>query len=72
MVYTNIIATMKHWDHHTKKLKYYSYEFFDEYNNKFGEVWSPGSELMTGTNIYTFTTLKIDPSDHTLIKYDMF
>ena len=27
---------------------------------------------MTGTIIYTLPTLKIDPSDHTFIKYDIF
>ena len=36
MSYTNIIATMKLWDPHTQKLKYYSSAKFDENNNTFG------------------------------------
>ena len=59
-----MIDTMKWWDPHTKKLKYCSSEKFDEHNNKFGKGWSPGSELMLCTNIYTLTTLKNNPSDH--------
>ena len=31
MSYTNIIATIKWWDPHTKKLKYCSSEIFDEH-----------------------------------------
>ena len=56
MGYTKIIATMKWWDPHTKKIKYFIYAKFDEHNNKFGKVWSPGSELMT-------VTTKIFPSN---------
>ena len=37
MSYINDIATMKGWYPHTKKLKYCSYEKFDEHNNKFGK-----------------------------------
>ena len=55
---------MKWWDPHTKKLKYFLSAKFDEYNNKFGKGWSPGSQIMTRTNIYTFLTFKIDPSNH--------
>ena len=63
---------MKWWDLQTNKLKHCSTENVDEYNNKFGKVWSPGSELMLGTNIYTLKTSKIDPSYHPFIKYDIF
>ena len=72
MVYKDRIATMKSWDSHTKRLKYCSSEKIDEHNNKFGKVWSPGSELMLGTNIYTLPTLKIDLSDHPFIVDDTF
>ena len=64
MGYTNIRATMKWRDSRTKKLKYYSYEKFDEHNNMFDKGWSPGSELTTGKNISTLTTLKTELSDH--------
>ena len=47
MGYTKIIATMKWWDPHTKKIKYFIYAKFDEHNNKFGKVWSHGSKLIT-------------------------
>ena len=60
MGYTNIRATIKLWDPHTKKLKYCSSVEFDEHNNKFGRVWPPGFELMLGTNISTPKTLEID------------
>ena len=72
MGYPSIRATLKWWDPHTKTLKYCSSENFDEHNNKFGKVWSPGSELILGTNIYTLTKLKIYLSNHPLIKYDIF
>ena len=72
MGYTNRRDTMKWWDPHTKKLKYCSSKKFDEHKNKFVTGWSPGSELMTGTNIPTLPTLKIDLLDHPLIKYDIF
>ena len=58
MGYTNSIFTMKWWDPHTKRLKYCSSAKFDEHNNKFGRGWSPGSELMLGTNISILPTLK--------------
>ena len=60
MGYENNRPTMKWCDPHTKKLKYCSYEKFDERNNKFGKGSSPGSVLMIGTNITTLPTLKID------------
>ena len=63
---------MKLWDPHTKILKYCSSEKNDEYNNTFGKGWSPGSELILGTNISTLPTLKIDFSDYIFIKYDIF
>ena len=72
MGYTNIIAKMKWWEPHTKKLKYCSFENFDEHNNKFGKGWFPGSELILSTNIYTLLTLKIDLSYHPFNKYDIF
>ena len=59
MGYTNTTYTIKWWYPHTKKLKYFSSAKFDEHNNKFGKVWSLRSELMTGTNISTLTTLKL-------------
>ena len=72
MGYTNIRATMKWWDPHTKNLKYCSSEIFDERNNKIIKGWSPGSEITLGTNTSTLPTLKTDLSDHTFIKYDIF
>ena len=63
---------MKWQDPHTKKLKYCSSEIFDEHNNKFGKVWSPVYEFMTGTNTFTLPILKIDLSYHHFIKYDIF
>ena len=45
---------------------------FDEHNNKFGKEWSLGYELMTGTNMFTLPTLKIDLSDHLFIKDYIF
>ena len=60
MGYTSRRTTIKWWYPNTKKLKYCSYEIFDEHNNKFGKGWSPGSELMTGTNISTLPTLNND------------
>ena len=68
MGYNNRKATVKWWDPHTKKLKNCSFAKFDEHNNKFGKVWSPGSKLMTGTNVYTLPTLNIDISDHPFTK----
>ena len=56
MGYNNSIAKMKCWDPHTNKLKYCTFEKNYEHNNKFGKVWSPGYEYMTGTNISTLTT----------------
>ena len=59
MGYTKITDTIKWWDPHTKKLKYFLSAEFDEHNNKFGKGWSPGSELMTGTNISSLKKLKL-------------
>ena len=72
MGYTKSIATMKWWYSHTKRLKYCSSEIFDEYNNKLGKGLSTGSNLVLGTYISVRPTLKIDLSDHTFIKYDIF
>ena len=72
MCYTNSIDTMKWWDPHTKKLKYYSSAKFDKYNNKFGKVWSPGSEFILGKNISTLPESNIYLSDHPFIKYFIF
>ena len=72
MVYANSRATMKCWDSHTKKLKYFSSETFDEHNHTFGKGWSPFSELMLGTNTSILKTLKIDLSDNPFITDDIF
>ena len=72
MGYTNSRATIKWWEPHTKKLKYFSYENFDDRNNIFGKGWSPGSELMLSTNTSTLLILKIDLSDHLFIKDYIF
>ena len=72
MVYTNSIATMKWWDPHTKKVKYFSSTKFDKNKNKLGKGWSPGFELITGTNNSTLPKLKVGFSDHPFIKYDIF
>ena len=58
MGYGKSRATIKWWYPHTKKLKYCSSEKIDERNSKFGKLWSPGSELMTGTNISTLPKFK--------------
>ena len=63
---------MKLWDPHTKKLIYCPSETFNEPNNKFGKGWSPGSELMLGTNNFALPTLEIDLSVRPFIKYDIF
>ena len=70
--YINIRETIKWWDPHTKKLKYYSFSKCNEYNNKFFKGWSPGYSLMNGTSIVSLPTLKIDISYHPLIKDDIF
>ena len=59
MGYTNIRATYKCWEQHTKNLEYCLFEVFDEHNNKFVKWWSPGSELILDTNISTLPTLKL-------------
>ena len=59
MGYTNSRYTMKWYYPHTNKIRYCSSEIVDEYKNKFGKKWSPGSELMTGTNIFILLTLKM-------------
>ena len=70
--YTKIRSTTKWWDPHTKRLKYCLSSKFDENNNRFGKCWSPGSELMLGTNTSTLPTLKTYLSYNPLIKYDIF
>ena len=60
MGYTTIRTTIKWWYPHIKKLKYCSSIKFDEHKNKFEKICSPGSELMTGTNVSTLPTLKVD------------
>ena len=72
MGYTKTRYTIKWWDPHTKKLKYCSSGKFGEHKNKFGKGWSPGSELISGTNNSTLPTFKIDNSDHPFIKDDIF
>ena len=72
MGYKHSRATMKCWDAHTKKLKYCSFEKFDEHNNKFFKGWSPGSEITLGTYTSTLSKLKNDLSDNPFIKYDIF
>ena len=59
MGYTSSRATIKWWDPHTKKLKYFPSAKFDEHNNKFGKGRSPGSKLMIVTNTSTLPTLKL-------------
>ena len=63
---------MKRWDQHTKKIKYCSSEKIDGHNKKFGKGWSPGSELITGTNISIILTLKTDLSYYPFIKYYIY
>ena len=48
MDYTNSIDTIEWWYQYTKKLKYFLSAEFDEHNNKFGKVCSPGCEIITG------------------------
>ena len=59
MIYTNSIDTMKLWDPYPEKIKYCSSAKIFKHKNKFSKVWSPGYELMTGTNITTLPTLKL-------------
>ena len=72
MGYTKNRATIKWWDPHTKKLKYFWSVKFYEYNNTFGKGWLLGSELMTSTKNGTLPKLKMDLSDHTIIKDYIF
>ena len=69
MVYTIITETIKLWDKHTNNLKYCSSVKFDEHNNKFGKVWSPGSALMNGKDISSLPTLKL--ISHTTLSPNM-
>ena len=71
MGYTSRRATMKWWDPHTKRLKYYSSAKFDKHNSKLGKGWPTVSELITGTIFFTIPTL-INPPDHPFMKYDIF
>ena len=72
MVYTMSIDTMKCWDQHTKKIKYFLSAKFDGHKNKYGIGWSLGSELMFGTHTSTLLKLKIDLSYNPFIKYNIF
>ena len=63
---------MKWWYPHKKRPKTFSSAKLNEHNNKFGNGWSPGSELMIVTNISTLPTLKNDLSDHPFLKDDIF
>ena len=72
MGYTNSRATIKLCYPHTKKLKYCSSANFDEHNTKFVKVWSPGSEILIVTNVYTLPILNIYLLDHHFIKYYIF
>ena len=68
MGYTNRRATVKLWEPYTKKFKYCLSGNVHKHNNKFGKICSRGSELMTGTNVSTLPTLKINISDHPFIE----
>ena len=70
--YSNIRATIKWWDLHTKIIKYCLSVKSDEHNNKFGKLWLTRSQLMTGTNFYILPKFKSDLSYHPFIKYDIF
>ena len=59
MGYTSIISIKKWWNPQTKRFKYCSYLKFDEHNNTFDKGWSPGYELMLGTNVSIPATLKV-------------
>ena len=72
MGYTKIRAKMKLWNPYTSKLKYCSFAKFDKHNNKFEKRWSPGSVFINGTNISSFTKLKIYLSYNPFIKDDIF
>ena len=67
-VHTNIRATMKLWDLHTKKLRNGSSAKLDEHNNNFGKGGSPSFQLMTGKYIYALSTLQTDLLDHPFVK----
>ena len=62
MGYTNTRATMKWWDTHTKKLKYYSSIKFDEYNKKFGY------NILNEKYTSDLPTIQVYISDQPLIK----
>ena len=72
MGYSSRRATIKCWYPHNNTLKYCSSEKYDEHNNKFGKVRSPGSEIITGTNISTLPTFKKYLSDHPFVIYGIF
>ena len=65
-------VTIKWWNPHTNKLKYFSSKYFDEQKNKFGKGWSTGSALINVTNVYSLTTLNNDLSDHPFIEDNIF
>ena len=71
MGYTNRRAIKKFWDLHTKTLNTAHLQFY-VHNNKFRKGWSPSSELMTGKNVPTLTTIINDLSDTPFIENDIF
>ena len=56
MVNTNSRDTMKLWEPHTNKIKYFPSAKIYEHKDKFGKGWTPGSELITGTTVSTLKT----------------
>ena len=72
MGYTNSIATIKWWDPHTNKLKYYISVIIYKHNNNFGKVWSPGSNILKIIDTSSLLTIKMYLSDHLFVKYDIF
>ena len=63
---------MKCWYPYTKKLKYFSSATFDEHNNNFGKIWSPGSNLLNVIDTSNITKIKIYLSNNPFIKDDIF
>ena len=59
MVYTSRRATMKWWDPHTNKIKYCASTEFYKHNNKYGKVWSPGSNQLKVKGTSALLTIKL-------------
>ena len=59
MGYNSTRETMKWWEPHTNKLKYFSSAKFDEHKNKFVKGWLPGSTLMNDKNKSARSTLEL-------------